>query len=100
VPTGGGKTLTSLGFALDHARVQSMDRIVYGIPFAGVWIDAASYNVRTMVVRDCGCDRATRHQPIRCGPEIRRSCFARCRSVVNGVIVAGGRFIMASAIFR
>lgn len=41
VPTGGGKTLASLAFALDHARCHRMERIIYGIPFMGAWIETS-----------------------------------------------------------
>ncbi|MFA5638143.1 MAG: CRISPR-associated helicase Cas3' [Anaerovoracaceae bacterium] len=48
VPTGGGKTLSSLRFALHHCKQHNKDRIIYVIPYLSI-IEQTSKNIQDIL---------------------------------------------------
>ena len=59
VPTGGGKTLSSLRFALEHAKRHKLKRIIYVIPYLSI-LDQVAAKMHE-VFADGGCELILEH---------------------------------------
>lgn len=51
IPTGGGKTLSSLRFALEHARIHKKERIIYVVPYTSI-VEQNAREIRAILKDD------------------------------------------------